>query len=291
MYFKVFKYLLILSNNPYKGGFFRFIMVKRVESASSINTFFQCHRKYYYQYIEKLPTKASIHTVRGNIAHSCLEYFYALDVSSFQNYEKDFKVALQKIFLEQWGVYRGELYALQLPQKEIEGYFEETLAMLLHWCTHFLREFKEHFLGSISETFQNMKPQTEVEYSSEKLSVRGFIYAIRQEGEEVHIIDYKTNSTSEIKDSIKLQLGIYSLLYEDKHQKLPDKVGIFFLKDRLYLLPVDQELIQKAKDAIFIVHAQTDRTEKKEDYPRHVSPLCKWKTGQCDFFEICRPYS
>ena len=73
-------------------------MAKRVESPSSINTFLQCNRKYYYQYIEKLPTKPSIHTVRGNIAHSTLENFYALDVSSFTHYEKDFKkVVFNKI--------------------------------------------------------------------------------------------------------------------------------------------------------------------------------------------------
>ncbi len=265
-------------------------MAKRVESASSINTFFQCNRKYYYQYIEKLPTKPSIHTVRGNIAHSTLENFYTLDVSSFTNYEKDFKTALQKIFLEQWGKYREELYALQLSQKELEKYFEETLLMLLHWSNSFLREFKEKFSGSIEETFHQLRPITEAEYSSDVLSVRGFIDAIRTEGEEVHIIDYKTNSTSEIKESIKIQLGIYSLLYTEKHGKIPDKVGVFFLKDKLYLLPVDYELLQKAKDAIFIVHAHTLRTDKKEDYQKNISPLCKWKTGQCDFFAVCKPY-
>lgn len=266
-------------------------MAKRIESPSSINTFFQCNRKYYYQYIEKLPTKASIHTVRGNIAHSTLEQFYALDVSAFQNYEKDFKQAIQRLFLEQWGAYKEELYALQLPQKELESYFTETLAMLMNWCNHFLKEFKEKFSGSIQETFEKIRPITEAEYSSDILSVRGFIDAIKSEGEEVHIIDYKTNSTSDIKESIKLQLGIYSLLYQEKHGKIPEKVGIFFLKDRLYLLPVDQQLLQKARDAIFIVHAQTSRTENKEDYQKNVTPLCKWKTGQCDFYSSCQPYS
>ena len=265
-------------------------MAKRVESASSINTFFQCNRKYYYQYIEKLPTKPSIHMVRGNIAHSTLEHFYALDVSSFNNYEKDFKVAIQKLFLEQWGVYKEELFALQMPQKELAGYFEETLMMLMNWCNHFLKEFKEKFSGSIEETFYKIKPITEAEYNSDILSVRGFIDAIRSEGEEVHIIDYKTNANSDIKDSIKLQLGIYSLLYLDKHGRTPDRVGVFFLKDKLYLLPVDQQMLQKARDAIFIVHAQTTRTENKEEYKKTITPLCKWRTGQCDFLEVCKPF-
>ncbi|MSR86272.1 PD-(D/E)XK nuclease family protein [Candidatus Woesearchaeota archaeon] len=265
-------------------------MAKRVESPSSINTFFQCNRKYYYHYIEKLPTKASIHTVRGNIAHSVLEHFYTLDVSSFQNYEKDFKVAVQKLFLEQWGAYKEELFALQLPQKELEFYFEETLLMLLNWCHYYLKEFKEKFSGSIEETFTKMKPITEVEYSSDFLSVRGFIDAIRSEGEQVHIIDYKTNANSEIKDSILLQLGIYSLLYQEKHNKIPDKVGVFFLKDKLYLLPVDQQLLENARFAIEQIHAQTMTTEKIADYKKNITPLCKWRTGQCDFYSVCQPY-
>lgn len=266
-------------------------MAKRVESPSSINTFLQCNRKYYYQYIEKLPTKPSIHTVRGNIAHSTLEHFYALDVSSFTHYEKDFKTALQRLYLEQWGAYKEELFALQLPQKELENYFEETLMMLMNWCSYFLKEFKDKFSGSIEETFLDIKPITEAEYSSDLLSVRGFIDAIRSEGEEVHIIDYKTNANSDIKDSIKLQLGIYCLLYQEQHNRIPDKVGVFFLKDRLYLLPVDQQLLQKAKDAIFIIHAQTARTETKEEYQKNITPLCKWRTGECDFFRVCKPFT
>ncbi|MDP3728513.1 MAG: PD-(D/E)XK nuclease family protein [bacterium] len=265
-------------------------MPKRVESPSSINTFFQCNRKYYYQYIEKLPTKGSIHLVRGNIAHSTLEHFYDLDVSSFTNYEKDFKVAIQKLFLEQWDEYKEELFALQLPQKELAGYFEETLIMLMNWCNFFLKDFKEKFSEGIEETFTKIKPITEAEYSSDTLSVRGFIDAIRSEGEEVHIIDYKTNANSDIKDSIKLQLGIYSLLYQEKHGKTPDKVGVFFLKDKLYLLPVDQPFLQRAKVAISSIHAHTSTCEKKEEYKKNITPLCKWRTGQCDFYGVCKPF-
>ena len=61
----------------------RLFMAKRLESPSSINTFKQCKRRYYYRYIEKLPTISNIHQVRGNIAHATLEHFFDIDVSSF----------------------------------------------------------------------------------------------------------------------------------------------------------------------------------------------------------------
>ena len=268
-------------------------MAKRVESPSSINTFQQCNRKYYYQYIEKLPTKASIHTVRGNIAHSVLEEFYNLDttVLSEQDYEKQFKIIIQKEFLVQWGKYKEELFALKISQEELAQYFEETLLMLLNWGNYFLQDFKQRYSGSLQETFQKMKPVTEMEYSSDVLSVRGFVDAIHSIDDEVHIVDYKTNAHSEIKASIKLQLGIYSLLYQEKHGKIPDKVGVFFLKDKLYLLPVDQELLENAKRSIASIHEKTSSSEVIQDYKKHVTPLCKWRTGQCDFYEACKPYN
>ncbi len=266
-------------------------MVKRVESPSSINTFIQCNRKYYYQYIEKLPTSPSIHTVRGNIAHSTLENFYTQDVSEFteENYEKKFKVAIQKEFLVQWGNYKEELFFLKLPQQELAVYFEETIFMLFNWCSQFLEVFKKHYNGNIQETFKHLTPITEMEFRSDILSVRGFVDAIHLVDGEVHIIDYKTNAKSEIKESIKLQLGIYSLLYEEKHGKLPEKVGVFFLKDKLYLLPVDDKLLLDAKFAIEQIHAQTSITEDIKNYKRNITPLCKWRTGQCDFYSVCKP--
>lgn len=266
-------------------------MTKRIESSSSINAFLQCNRKYYFQYIEKLPTFSSIHMVRGNIAHSTLEEFYNLDVSEFgEEYKKLFLVAIQKIFFEQWGKYKEELKELGLSNKELEFYFEDTLLMVMNWCSYFLIEFNSKFKGDILDTFNLLKPKTEVEYVSESYSVRGFIDAIREIDGKVQIIDYKTNNVPEIKDSIKLQLGVYSLLYREKHGKLPDMLGVFFLKDKMHRLDVDESLIKNAINAINMVHSVTSVSEKKEDYPRKTSGLCKWSSGQCDFYHVCRPF-
>ena len=77
------------------------ILAKRIESPSSINTFKQCPRKYFYQYIQELPVLSNIHQVRGSIAHSTLEKFYDLDVTQFkeEDYANQFQSAIQKLFL------------------------------------------------------------------------------------------------------------------------------------------------------------------------------------------------
>jgi CRISPR/Cas system-associated exonuclease Cas4 (RecB family) len=162
--------------------------------------------------------------------------------------------------------------------------------MLINWYNHFLVEFSSKFNGSVAETFNLVKPETEREYVSEKYSVRGFIDAIKEVDGKVQIIDYKTNNSPEIKDSIRIQLGIYSLLYLEKHRKLPDKLGVFFLKDKMHPLDVDDSLIRNAINAIERVHSLTSISEKKEDYSQKTSGLCRWAMGQCDFYDECRPF-
>ena len=270
-------------------------MGKRVQSPSSINTFKQCPRKYYYQYIEKLPTFPSIHTVRGNIAHSCLENFYDIDVSSFteENYSLKFKEAIQKLLFHEWGKYKKSLDSLRLSQDRVKFYFEETMFMLMNWVNQFvdkLSKTREKKNMSLQEAFLYLTPARELYYKSDNYSVRGYIDAIQHIEDEVHIIDYKTNSRFDMKDSIRLQLAIYSLLYFEKHGKMPSKVGIFFLRHKLKMMSVDEDLLELAKREIELIHLHTSSTEHIEDYKKKITPLCKWKSGQCDFYETCRPH-
>ena len=270
-------------------------MTKRIESPSSINTFKQCKRKYYFQYIEKLPTIANIHQVRGNIAHSTLEHFYDIDTSglTIENYHLKLKEIAQKLFLHQWKAYQEKLTGLKLSADAYKFYFEETMMMIMNWINHFLEDLSARTQKnncSLQEAFMELTPLREQEYRSDNYSVRGFIDAIKNLDEEVQIIDYKTNSSFDLKDENKLQLAIYSLLYFEKHGKMPSKVGIFFLRHKLKWITVDSQLMELAKREISLIHAHTSSTEQKEDYPKTVTSLCKWSSGQCDFYDVCRPH-
>ncbi len=270
-------------------------MAKRTESPSSINTFKQCRRKYYYQYIEKLPTLPNIHQVRGNIAHTTLEEFYEIDVSGFTegNYQQKFSEVIQRLFLHCWKRYKTKLDGLDLTDDQKQFYFEETMLMLMNWVKQFNEEFAaflESRKVSIPEAFMYLSPIREQKYKSDNYSVQGFIDAIHHLEDEIHIIDYKTNANFDMKDSIKLQLAIYSLLYFEKHGQLPSKVGIFFLRHKLKMMNVDEELLELAKKEIELIHSHTSRTDTIEDYPCTITPLCRWSTGQCDFYSTCCPH-
>ncbi len=270
-------------------------MVKRLESPSSINTFKQCKRKYYYQYIEKLPTISNIHQVRGNIAHSTLEHFFDIDVSSFtpEDYEIKLKAVAQKLLFQKWQAYAMQLKELQLHKDQERFYFEETMLMIMNWVTQFNEDLKKYMnekKWSLQEAFHQLTPIRESEYTSDHYYVHGFIDAIQHLEDDVQIIDYKTNANFEVKESIKLQLAIYSLLYFEKHGKAPSKAGIFFLRHKLKFIPVDEELMELAKREIELTHNHNEKSNTIMDYPQTITPLCKWSSGQCDFYETCKPH-
>lgn len=262
---------------------------KRIQSPSSINTYKQCPRKYYYQYVQGLATLPNIHQVRGNIAHSVLEDFYDLNLPKQENYNQYYLSSVQRLFLSQWKKYHPKLETLHLSSDQESFYFEETMLMLMNWTNHFLRDLEKQLSegNSLEEAFLKLTPIREKRYVSEKYSVQGFIDAIHHLEDKIQIIDYKTNADSEFKDSIRLQLAIYSLLYQEKHDMLPSKVGIFFLRHKLKLIDVDDELLELAKKEIELVHQNT-QSEKIEDYPCKTSPLCRWSSGQCDFYDVCQ---
>ncbi len=264
-------------------------MEKRVQSPSSINTYKQCPRKYYYNYIEELESKPNVHQVRGNIAHSALEHFFDIDTSviSLDNYEKHLRLAMQRILLNEWKEYKDKWDSLELSQEKEIHYFEDTLMMLLKWLDLFCKRLAKKE-GTFQERFTMLTPKREMMYVSEQHHVRGIIDAIEEHDGTVRLMDYKTSSSYDLNKHI-LQLGIYSLLYLEKHGHMPAQVGVYFLKDQEKVMDVDEQLLEMAKKEIQAIHLNTT-SRHIDDYPRKPSGLCKWSTGQCDFYDTCKPF-
>jgi len=268
-------------------------MPKRVQSPSSINLYKQCPRRYFYQYILKYPTKENIHTVRGNVVHEALEKFFSIDVSSAKidqdNYHKELSAYMKRLFTACWSNASSRFQRLGIQAESIGSYQDESMQMLANWLNHFFADIKKELDKNISfdVAFQKLKPiSLEKEYRDNDLMVRGFIDVVQQDGEDIILMDYKTSKSSEIKDEYLLQLGIYAMLYEKEHGKYPKKVGLWFLKDKPITINVTPKLIKDALFEVEQIHIATD-TEKISEYPKKESGLCKFSTGQCDFYDIC----
>jgi len=267
--------------------------IARVQSPSSINTFRQCPRKYYYNYIAKLPTTPSIHLVRGKCAHSALEDFFTLnpDVIHAENYAFELQTILIELFRKHWQKSGKQLSVLRLSEGRLQMYFVETIKMLKNWVELFTVKLEEKMEDmAFDEAFRSLTPITEKMYAHKELGVRGFVDAIHEEEDGVTILDYKTSSKSVITEDYRLQLGIYALMYHKTHGEMPSKVGVHFLRTDEQLIDVDQELLDFAYREILFIHENTQSKDISE-YQRKPSGLCQYSTGKCDFFDACKPFS
>jgi putative RecB family exonuclease len=262
-------------------------MAKRVQSPSSINTYKQCPRKYYYIYIKKLKTLPSIHLIRGSIVHSVLEDFFKIDARKLPESGVDHLLwgLLTDFLKSKWGESSQQLEQLEMTEAQRFFYYEETEQMLHNWFMALMKKLSRSG-KSFTEAFIMWVPKTEEEYISEKHGIKGYIDAIHEIENEIILMDYKTSNKDVITPEYRLQLAIYALLYYEKHNRLPKQVGINFLKFGERLLDVDETLIKLATLEAELIHTNTV-TDEIKDYPRKPGPLCRWSSGQCDFYQYC----
>ncbi len=266
----------------------------RVQSPSSIITYRQCPRKYYYQYIENLPTKPSIHTIRGKIVHSVLEDFFQLPLIQANDYRQRLQFHILNLFSNHWVRNEAAIRKLNINDEALQELKEESALMLIGWLSNFVNKVEAEIRGGLKfiEAFRKYRPRTEHELVSETLGLHGFIDAIESFDDKTRLMDYKTSKKFDISDEYRLQLALYALLYTERHNKTPDSVGIYFLNGARggeKTINVDEELLSLARFEVEQIHASTT-TRDKLDYNRKPGPLCKWATGQCDFYEVCRPF-
>ncbi|MCX6708697.1 MAG: PD-(D/E)XK nuclease family protein [Candidatus Woesearchaeota archaeon] len=265
-------------------------MPKRVQSPSSIKTYNQCPRKYYYTYILEIETPPNIHQVRGNIAHSVLEHFFDIDTGTIfmENYELHLKLVVQQLLLKEWQYAKPKLNKIELTHDQQIFYFEETLTMLFNWLESFCAKLSKQ-KGTFQERFKHLTPEREQLFISEKYNAKGIIDAIENQGDgTIRLMDYKTSSNENLNEHL-LQLAIYCLLYFDKNGQMPKQAGVYFLKGKEALIDVDEKLLEMAKKEIEHVHSATE-TADVNHYPKDPGPLCKWSSGHCAFYDICRPH-
>jgi ATP-dependent exoDNAse (exonuclease V) beta subunit len=239
----------------------------------------------------QLPGKPSIHLIRGKIAHSILEDFFKINFDSIseENYDFELKIIMHEMLSRKWEQSEDDLGHLGLSSDDISFYLQETKEMLQFWLFDFLEKLNIELKKTrrISDAFKRLIPKTEEHFLSERLGVQGYIDAIHtDENGDVKIIDYKTSKRDHISDDYRLQLAIYSILYHEKYEKYPKKVGLFLFKHGERLIDVDENLLMFARQEVEKTHSGTKSKDIK-DYPKIKSGLCKWSTGQCDFFEQC----
>lgn len=167
-------------------------------SPSSLSDFEKCPQLYYYRYVYKTPRGLKIQTINPSLAlgqsvHDALNQF--LMSPPLQRTEEE----LKRIFEWTWSGLSGEKGGF-LSQEEEQGYKNRGIEMLNRFFKN------KHFLESEMVKISSF-PKIEL---GNDLMLTGKIDWLEKDGEDYHIIDFKTGKNEEKEDS--KQLPIYALL-------------------------------------------------------------------------------
>jgi putative RecB family exonuclease len=239
---------------------------KRILSPTAINTYLSCPRKYYLRYIKKLPSKPSIHLIRGSIVHKTLHEF---NVSCIRGppYRDIGEITdtLLMIFNRLWLESKNSLDALGLLPGQVEDFRTESEAMLINFSHWFVRQKIPPVVTS-----------SELKLFSGRLGLMGIIDAVRINDNGVFLIDYKTSKDYSITDDIFRQAVLYCLLFQDRNDEIPLAVYIHFLKDPGDPMAVFIDDAQLAYGRVLIdfVHDKTG-TNDERNYPCTCGGYCE----------------
>ncbi len=228
---------------------------------TSVNTYLNCARGFYYRYKLKLKTKPSIHLVRGNIVHKTLELFFKFKL--FDRATESYSVL--DLFYEIWHDHTKELNELDLSQDELNFYYDDSRKMIINFLQSFAKEDPK-----------DLNPITEIKLESDAHQAYAIADIIKNGTGVPHIIDYKTSKSMEMIDDYRLQLAIQALCYHEKSGVLNFKVGIHFLKfpDGLKMFTPTIAAINEAAKKILYVRERI-KSNDINDYPCTCPGWCK----------------
>jgi RecB family exonuclease len=230
-------------------------------SASSVKTFEQCPKKYYYNYIDKMPRKKWEHLDLGNVCHLTLENFHRLYLEDPAPKDK-------------WHNLMAAAFGDAL--KEFPQLTKEIKDEAFRLCKEYLNTLKDNGMPNVV----GVEAPFEFELG-DGVVVRGFIDRIDFEKDRYRIVDYKTTKNTKYLDPF--QLSIYGLWLKREHPEVTTFDASYVLlrhksttKD--YTLNV-RDLERTNKELLTYAKNITNETE----WPTSPSPLCNY----CDFQGIC----
>lgn len=239
-------------------------------SVSSVETFRSCNAKWYYRYIEKLPSPGNYYSATGKFIHKILEIF-------LRRYKKtnDLRDAGNVAY---WLAKKDEELIPELTDFiKAEG---------KQWLKEKIKQF-ETYPELIPDPLGIELPFT-FKMEEDKILVRGFIDRIDTIDEDtIEVVDYKTSSRPEYLKSF--QLATYALAVGMKHPGKEVKASYELIRHgfKKKSFDITQELKDEAMSKF--KKAGVDIRKLKEDSPDKAwtatpSNLCSF----CPYQNRCR---
>lgn len=238
-------------------------------SASSMDTYDKCPRKYYYQYIEKpdIERPEWPHLEFGTTAHRVLELFHEY---------------LMKNVIEQdkWPQLMRACFKKALKESKDRG----KVYLLKDEMAH-LRKIIQDYLDMIRVEGLPPVVHNELDFiiDVEGFKVRGFMDRVdKYEDGKYEIVDYKTNKNPNYLK--RFQLALYALALTEIYDDVKEISGSFILlkhqstKKSWELTP---EVIKETRERVIKAGSDINTETLWKKKPTF---LCNW----CDFRDICQ---
>lgn len=230
-------------------------------SASSIKTYEQCPKKYFFNYIERAPRKQWAHFDLGNLCHKALEFFH---IDYCENGTK--KRSLKKMM--------GSAFAR--ARKEYPNLSEYNLAEAKNMLQDYLNAIKTNGMPNVLGTEVNFDFEI-----APNVIIRGFLDRVDLEDNIYHIIDYKTTKNAQYLD--EFQLLIYGIWLLKKYPDIKNFKGSYVLLKHGSSLKSYSFTADDVKETKMKVLSYANTILNEDTWSTIPHRLCNW----CDFKDIC----
>jgi CRISPR/Cas system-associated exonuclease Cas4 (RecB family) len=260
---------------------------KRLLSPTQITSYLDCPRKWYYQYVLRLPVPEKFALVRGTVVHSVCEQFFRWKPAPGWSYDE----LVEHMTELAYSLLKDFWAEEKVTEKFGPDRYDETKAMVDRFLQ--LRKWKMEPLyekyKDASKAWNYTKPKSrERHVLDEELGIQGYIDAvIETEPGEVVLVDYKTSSFFKhpLSHEHEIQLSIYALLFEKETGVRPMYVSIeYLLYGQVVNYPITADGLDKMRTLIQETYKKTGSKDISDYPPNTEYKFCKW----CDFRETCQ---
>lgn len=250
---------------------------KEKYSFSRLETFHNCKRAYYYNYVIKNRSGDNIYSYLGTVVHELTQAMIRKEINNQQAVE-DFIEAVDD----------ADMLDLKWISENVKNKYVDCI-------THFLENY-----SPISNDTIKIEDYFEIEFNGN--IIRGYIDLWYMDGDRIYIEDFKTSTKFSKKDLIKKQrqLLLYGLSLSKKYpehriilqfnmlkyvlqnKKLVERTKISILddfKDAMVYVDFTEELIQDAETYMLNTIDEINKLNKNDmsEWPMDLNP-------QKDFF-------
>lgn len=247
-------------------------------SASSMDTFEQCPRKWMHIYVEDAKSVANFHTIVGSFTHAVLEELYLWDPE-----ERTVDLA-KEIARYEWDKMNCSWASSRLGRDLNSLRLDEHDARLMRqkaWSS-----IKGIWEMEIPSDVDVVDVEREFYISHDGAWIRGFIDRVERVDGGLRISDYKSGKppAQRYKNQKLFQVYLYAKAAEEVYNEPVVSAALLFLGKEIVEGAVTQAVLNRTDKKLSKTIGEMKVALASKEFKPKTGPLCAW----CDFLPWCQ---